>query len=287
MSTAAKRDAFAALHARDGAFILPNPWDLGTARLLAGRGAEALATTSSGLAFALGLPDGGYVALDEMVAHAKALNEATPLPMSADLEDGGGGAPEDASAATAAAVDAGLAGCSIEDVAYGPRGPEAYPFDQAVARIRAAVGASAEARAEGFQLTARADGVMLGVYDLDEALRRLQAFETAGADVLYAPAPPDPDALKRICAAVAKPVNALAAGPFLELTRRDFASLGVKRISIGSSLARAAQAVIDRAASAMLDHGDFSVMADGLDSDDAEALLSKGAGLGGDAFPKP
>lgn len=278
MSIAAKRSAFAALHARDGAFILPNPWDLGTARLLVGRGAEALATTSAGLAFARGLPDGGAVSIEDAIAHARALSDGTPAPVSADLEDGGGDAPETVADTVKAAVAAGLAGCSIEDVAYDAPASKAYGFELAVARIRAAVAASAEARTDGFQLTARADGVMVGAYDLEEAVRRLQAFENAGADVLYAPAPPNPDALKKICEAVKKPVNALAAGPFLELTRRDFAQIGVKRVSIGSSLARMAQAAIDRAATAMLDHGDFSPMMDRMASEDADALLAKGAG---------
>ncbi|MCI4665035.1 MAG: isocitrate lyase/phosphoenolpyruvate mutase family protein [Neomegalonema sp.] len=275
MSATAKREVFARLHQREGAFIMPNPWDIGTARMLAGRGAEALATTSAGLAFTHGLPDGGSITIAQSVAHAKELDDATAVPVSADLENGGGATPEDAADAVKAAVDAGLAGCSIEDVAYDGAG-EAYGFDLAVARIRAAVQASADARIEGFQLTARADGGMAGAYDLEEAVKRLQAFEAAGADVLYTPMPPDPDALKKICAAVKKPVNALAAGTFLELTRRDFISLGVKRISIGSSLARAAQAAIDKIACAMLDHGDFGMMIGGMASADSDTLLAKG-----------
>lgn len=274
----AKRAEFAALHARDGAFVLPNPWDMGVARLLVGRGAKALATTSAGFAFTRGKPDGGHVTIAEAIAHAREISDATPAPVSADLEDGGGEDPDNVAETIKAAVAAGLAGCSIEDVAYGERGPKAYGHELAAARIRAAVAASTDARKDGFQLTARADGVMTGSYDVEEAVKRLKAFEAAGADVLYAPCLPDPDALKRVCATVKKPVNALATGRFLELTQRDFASLGVRRISLGSSLARAAQAMVDRAATAMLDHGDFSLMMNGMAGEDADALLRKGAG---------
>lgn len=277
MSITAKRSAFAALHAREGAFVIPNPWDLGSARMMAARGAEALATSSAAFAFTRGVGDGGAVSIENAIGHAKELNEGTAAPISADLENGGGDDPEQVAATVKAAVEAGLAGCSIEDVAYGAQGASAYGFELTVARIRAAVAASAEARADGFQLTARADGVMVGAYDMEEALKRLQAFEEAGADVLYAPDPPDPDALKKICEAVNKPVNALAAGKFLELTQRDFASLGVKRISTGSSFARKIHAEIDRIANAVLEHGDFGMMIGGIAGEDANILLEKGA----------
>lgn len=271
------RAAFKAMHHRDGAFVLPNPWDAGSAQVLAARGAQALATTSAGFAFTRGAPDGGSLPLEDAIAHASALSAATGLPITADLENGGGEAPEDAAAAVSAAVEAGLAGCSLEDIDFATGHAAAYPFDQAVARVKAAVSASQSARAEGFQLTARADGMMAGVYDLDEAVRRLRAFEDAGADVLYAPAPPGPDALKRICSSVTRPVNALAAGPFLELSLRDFASLGARRVSIGSSLARLTHHAIDSVAAAMLDHGDFSGMIGGAAGEHVDALLKKGA----------
>ncbi len=286
MSVAAdKRAAFARLHARDGAFFLPNPWDVGSARILVARGAEAIATTSAGFAFTLGAGDGAQAA-DRALAidHAVALDRAVRVPVSADLENGYADDPDGVAETVAAAVAAGLAGCSIEDVAPGGG---AYAFDHAVARIQAAVAASREARSEGFQLTARADGMMTRAYDLAEAERRLKAFEAAGADVLYAPAPPDPDALARLCRAVAKPVNALAAGKFLELERRDFAALGARRISLGSSLARATHALVDRVARDLFEDGDPSRMRDGAASSEIDALLREGAigaaGAEGDA----
>lgn len=269
---AAKRARFAQLHIETSAFVLPNPWDAGGARLLAARGAQALATSSAAFAFTLGAPD-GRIDRDAALAHAADIDRATDLPVSADLENGFGDAPEAVADTVRRAVDLGLAGCSIEDISDG----RAYDADLATARIRAAVEAAADARAEGFQLTARADGVLTGAYDLEEALRRLKAFEAAGADVLYVPAPGDADALARVCAAVAKPVNALAAGAFLSLGRAEFERLGARRISLGSSLARLAHAAIDDAAREIYEMGGFSRMRGGAAGADIDALLDRGA----------
>ena len=263
---------FRDLHRPGDPFVLANAWDVGSARLLVAAGHVAIGTTSAGHAFTRGLPDGGRVGRDEAVAHAADLAAHVPVPVSADLEDGFGPEPADAFDAVAAAARAGLAGCSIEDV---DGNGEPYSLAAAVARIEVAVMAAREA-GHDHVLCARADGVMHGAYDLAEAIERLQAFEAAGADVLYCPAPGGPDALRRVVEAVGRPVNALAAGPFLKLTRRHFAEIGVARISLGSSLARRTHAVIRDQAAAMMG-GDFSGLG-GAAGPEIDALLARGAG---------
>jgi 2-methylisocitrate lyase-like PEP mutase family enzyme len=273
MSQAQRCAEFQALHA-SGCFVIPNPWDIGSARILAALGAKALATTSSGYAFTLGLPDGAVVTRDQMLEHAADIVGATRLPVSADLENGYGDAPEAVAETVRLAVEAGLAGCSIEDTDL--PGAGAYAFDLTVERIRAAVGV---VRGLGlpFMLTARADGMLTGAYGLDEAIRRLQAFESAGADVLYAPMPPDMAAQAQICASVDLPVNALCAGRFTGVSLAEFDRSGARRVSIGSGLARLAHRAVHDAARSMLGSGDFSAIAGGLPGGEIEKLLAAGA----------
>lgn len=244
---------FRALHRKGDPFVLANAWDVGSARVLVGLGAQAIGTTSAGHAFTLGRSD-REVGRDEALAHAAELAAAVAAPVSADLENGYGDAPEAVAETVRLAAEAGLAGCSIEDVA--PPDGAAYPRDLAVARIRAAV-AAARAAPRDFVLLARADGVMTGVYDLDEAIARLQAFESVGADAVYAPMPGDAAALKRVVDAVSVPVNALAVGPLAQLRRDDFAALGVARISLGSALARMTHRLLLDAGAAILEEGRF------------------------------
>ena len=263
---------FREMHRPGDPFVLANAWDVGSARMLVAAGVEAIGTTSAGHAFTRGLPDGGRVGRAEAIAHAADLAAHVRVPVSADLEDGYGPEPSDAGDAVAEAVRAGLAGCSIEDVGANGR---PYGLAAAVARIEAAVGA-ARAGPGDHVLCARADGVMHGAYDLAEAIERLQAFEAAGADVLFCPLPGTRDDLRRVVDAVSAPVNALAAGPFLRLTRADFAEIGVARVSLGSSLARATHAVIRDAAAAIVARGDFSGLG-GAGAAEIDAMLAKGA----------
>jgi 2-methylisocitrate lyase-like PEP mutase family enzyme len=237
MSAAARAERFAALHAA-GCFVLPNAWDAGSARVLAAAGAQAIATTSAGIAWALGRRDYA-VSLAESLDNARVLIAATDLPVSADLEDGFGPAPEACAATVRAAAEAGLAGCTIEDTTRDAAAP-IHGFDDAVARIRAAAQA---ARAVGrpFVLTARAENFLFGRPDLDDTIRRLVAFAEAGADCLYAPALPDMAAIRAVVAAVApKPVNVLL-GPRAGLVPlAELAAAGVRRVSAGGLVARAA-----------------------------------------------
>lgn len=232
-----KGATFRALHHQDGAFIIPNPWDIGTARILAGLGFPALATTSAGMAFALGLPDGG-VSREATLAHCRVIVSATDLPVSADLEKGFGDSPEQVAETIAAAAATGLAGCSIEDHTNDPHDP-IFPFDLAVERIKAAV-AACRALPHDFVLTARCENLLWGRTDLDDTIKRLQAYEAAGADVLYAPGLRDLASVRRVCAAVGHPVNVIAGLPGSTFSVPDLAEAGVKRISVGSALARAA-----------------------------------------------
>ncbi|MEO1197658.1 MAG: isocitrate lyase/phosphoenolpyruvate mutase family protein [Pseudomonadota bacterium] len=273
MTPTEKGETFRALH-QSGCFILPNPWDIGSARVLAALGAPALATTSAGFAFTRGLPDGGHLSRDEMLAHAEEIVAATPLPVSADLENGYADAPDAVAETVRLAAGTGLAGCSIEDTDLTNGG--AYEFDLTVERIRAAVDA-ARGAPHPFTLTARADGVMVGAYDTDEAVRRLQAFEAAGADVLYAPFLPDMAAVARVCTSVSLPVNALCAGRFTRETKDAFAAAGVRRISLGSSLASITQRAIVEATKAMFEAGDFSALQSGMRGSEVAALLESGA----------
>ncbi len=266
-------EEFRALHRKGAPFTLMNAWDMGSAKVLTALGAQAIGTTSSGHAFTLGRPDMGRVTRDEALAHAQDVVSATPLPVSGDFENGYGDAPEDVAETVRLSGEIGLAGISVEDTEMTDHG--AYDFDLAVERVRAG---AAAARALGcdFVFVARADGIMNGAYDTGEAIRRLQAFDAAGADCLYAPLPPDMAALARICAATDKPVNALAAGAFARVSRAGFAAAGVARISLGSALARVAQAAVINAARHILEDGDFSDFTGAAPGAEVDAMLTGG-----------
>lgn len=244
-----KGRVFRDLHA--ATFVIPNPWDVGTARLLAALGFKALATTSAGYAFSRGLPDGG-VDFEAMIQHCRELVAATPLPVSADLEKGKGDNAESAAETIFAAAAAGLAGCSIEDFSGDEERP-IYDFSHAVERVAAAAEAARSLKHD-FVLTARAENFLHGRPDLDDTIKRLEAFEKAGADVLYAPGLTDIASVRAICSAVSKPVNVLAVPEF---TVAELKEAGAKRISLGSKLTTAAFAAVERAASEILGDGSF------------------------------
>jgi 2-methylisocitrate lyase-like PEP mutase family enzyme len=247
---------FVALHKAPGAFVIPNPWDAGSARILTSLGFKALATTSAGLAFALGRRDGeGLLTREEALANATAIIDATDLPVSADLEDGFGSAPEDVAKTVRQAAAVGLVGCTIEDTTADPRRP-IHDFKLAVERIAAAVGA-ARMLPFPFTLTARAENFLFNRPDLDDTIRRLRAFDEAGADVLYAPGLPDLDAIRAVCSAVSKPVNFIAGLVGQRYSVAELAEAGVKRISLGSTLSRVALGAFARAAREIRDHGTF------------------------------
>lgn len=255
MATQAEKAAkFRALHAREGAFIIPNPWDAGSARLLAALGFEALATTSAGFAHSLGRLD-GMVTLQEKIAHCRALCAATDLPVSADLENCFAHEPKKAAETIVLAAQAGVAGGSIEDYS-GDASKPIYDFALAVERVQAAAEA-AHALDFPFTLTARAENLLRGRPDLDDTIRRLQAFEAAGADVLYAPALKTLEEVRMVTSAVRKPVNVLV--PALPgITLAQLAQAGAKRVSIGGALARAVIATLLRAGLEMRDQGSFN-----------------------------
>jgi len=267
---AGKAAVFQALHARPGAFVIPNPWDAGTARILAALGFEALATTSAGLAFALGQRD-GMAGRDETLANASAIVAGTGLPVSADLENGFGDAPEHAAETIRLAAAAGLVGGSIEDASGDPAQP-IYGFEHAAERIAAAAEA-ARALPFPFMLTARAENFLHGRPDLDDTIRRLQAFERAGADVLYAPGLPDLAAVRAVCAAVSRPVNVLAGNVLAGGSVAALAEAGVKRISLGGLLSRAALGGLVRAAREIKESGTFGFAADALPFAEANGFM--------------
>ncbi|NWL78266.1 2-methylisocitrate lyase [Pseudomonas taiwanensis] len=260
MTTQAQRgEAFASLHRGPGVLVLPNPWDAGSAKMLAHLGFHALATTSAGLAFALGRRDAeGNVSRDEALANAREIVDATPLPVAADLENGYGDQPEDCAATIRAAAAVGLVGGSIEDASGRPDEP-IYPLELAVERVRAAVAA---ARGLGFPFTlaARAENYLHGRPDLDDTLRRLVAYAEAGADVLYAPGLTTREQIHEVVHAVApRPVNVLVGSASLKLGLDELAELGVRRVSVGSTLARVALGAFFQSAEA-LRRGDFEPM---------------------------
>jgi len=245
-----KVEQFRKLHEGEP-FVIPNPWDAGSARMLESLGFGALATTSSGFAFTLGKLD-GEVTLDEVAAHVRALDEATALPVSVDLENGYGAEPEAAARAVEVAAEAGAAGGSIEDWDRDER--RIYEREHAVERVRAAVEA---ARPSGFVLTARAENLIRGSDDLDDTIARLQAYEAAGADVLYAPGLRTVEQVRAVCRAVSKPVNVLARP---DLTFAELAEAGAQRVSVGGGLAWVAAQALADAATAIRDKGDFSAL---------------------------
>ena len=273
-SQAEKGERFRALHARPGAFLIPNPWDAGTARILTSLGFEALTTTSAGLAFALGRPDGaGAVSRDETLANAKAIVDATDLPVAADLENGFGHTPEAAAETIRLAGEAaGLVGGSIEDSTGDPQRP-IYDFQHAVERVSAAVEA-ARALPFPFVLVGRAENLIHGRPDLDDTIRRLQAFEEAGADALYAPGLTKADDIRLVCEAVRKPVNVVMGLKSSSLSVSELASLGVRRISLGSALSRAALGAFVRAAREIREHGTFRFAEDAMPYADLNNLMA-------------
>lgn len=252
-----KAVTFKALHERAGIFAFPNPWDAGSARMLTNLGFEALATTSAGLAFSLGKPDGeGALTREETLANARAIVEASPLPVAADLENGYGDRPEDCAATILLAAQAGLVGGSIEDATGRPEDP-VYPFELSVARVKAAVEA-ARSLPFPFTLTARAENLIYGRPDLPDTIRRLEAYAEAGADVLFAPGLSTREEIEAVVKAVApKPVNVVVGLGMSGLSLNDLGALGVKRVSLGSSLARAAYSAFLRAAGELKDKGTF------------------------------
>jgi len=253
-----KGEAFRALHSRPGIFAIPNPWDAGSAKILAGLGFEALATTSAGLAFSLGKPDGtGAVSRDETFENARAIIMATTLPVSADLENGYGDGPETCAETILLAAQAGLVGGSIEDATGNPDDP-IYPFEFAVERVKAAVKA-ARSLPFPFTLTARAENLIHGRPDMQDTIRRLQAFAEAGADVVYAPGLKTRAEIEAVVKAVTPlPVNVLMGSSPADPSLAELAAIGVKRVSLGSSLARVAYGSFLRAAEEIRQKGTFT-----------------------------
>lgn len=259
MPTQAEKAAiFRSLHYRTEPLVVANPWDAGTARILTALGFEAFSTTSGGLAITLGRRDGtASITRDEALANAKAIVEATHLPVAADLENGYGHSPKDAAETIRLAAAAGLVGGSIEDASGDPAHP-IYDFNQAVERVAAAAEA-AHALPFPFMFVARAENCLHGKPDLDDTIHRLQAFEKAGAEVLYAPGLTRPEDIQAVCSAVSKPVNVLAAlkgAP--HLTVSELAALGVRRISLGSALSRAAMSAFICASREIREKGSFT-----------------------------
>lgn len=268
---------FAALHRAPGAFVIPNPWDAGSARILTALGFAALATTSAGLAFSLGRRDAeGAISREETLANARAIVLATDLPVSADLEDGFGHRPEDVAETIRRAAAVGLVGGSIEDTTADPAHP-IHDFSLAVERVAAAV-ETVRGLPFLFTLTARAENFQFSRPDLDDTIARLRAFEAAGADVLYAPGLPDIVAIREVCAAVSRPVNVVIGLPGRNFTVADLAQAGVKRISLGSALARAALSGLVRAAREIRDHGSFGFAEEALPFAEANGFMASHPG---------
>lgn len=263
--------SFRDMHKPGDPFILANAWDVGSAKMLQGLGAKAIGTSSAAHAFTLGRPDGGKVTRGEALAHAQDLISAVNVPVSGDFEDGFGEAPDQCAETVRLSGEIGLAGICIEDTINAS--DRVYGFELAVERVRAASSA-ARALNKDFFFVARADGVMTGAYDIEEALRRIRAFDEAGADGLYVPIPKTMDDLKRIIDATDKPVNVLAAGPYAKHSHAEYAALGAARISVGSALARATHRIIHDAGHAMLHEGDFTGLLKGISGAKVDKLMS-------------
>jgi 2-methylisocitrate lyase-like PEP mutase family enzyme len=255
MTRQQKYQTFRALHERPGAFVIPNPWNAGTAKILTALGFEALATTSAGYAFSVGYPDSApEITRDAILQNAKEMVDATSLPVSADLQNGFGHSPEVCASTIRLAADIGLAGGSIEDATGNPDHP-IYDFQLAVERVAAAAEAAHNSQ---FFLTARAENFLHARPDLDDSIRRLQSFSEAGADVLYAPGLPSLEAIRTVCASVRKPVNVVMGLKGALFSVEELAAAGVKRISVGGSFARAALGAFVQAAREVKDQGTFT-----------------------------
>jgi 2-methylisocitrate lyase-like PEP mutase family enzyme len=261
---------FRSLHDGPGAFVIPNPWDIGSARLLAGLGFQALATSSAASAASVGRRDGGLTR-EEALAHARAIADSTDLPVSADLEKGFGDAPEVVAETIRLAAEAGLVGCTIEDSTGNPEKP-LYDSRLAVERIQAAARA-AHALPFPFILTARAHNLLHANPSLDETIERFQAFEKAGADVLFAPGLPDLAAVRRVCAAVSKPVNFMVGIRGKSFSVAELAAAGVRRISLATSLYRAAMRGLVDAAREVKDSGSFGFLDGSPTTSELNALM--------------
>jgi 2-methylisocitrate lyase-like PEP mutase family enzyme len=269
-----KAAAFRALHERPGAFIIPNPWDAGTARLLASLGFEALATTSLGLANSLGRVDGtSSVSRAEVLENCRVIAAATDLPVNADLENGYAHEPRAAAEMIRLAAGVGISGGSIEDATGEPDRP-IYDFEHAVERVQAAVEV-ARSLPVPFMLTARAENLLHGRLDLDDTIRRLQAFEKAGADVLYAPGVRDLATIRTVVSSVTKPVNVVMSAADPDLTAAQLAEVGVKRISVGGALSRLALAAFLKGAREMADKGGFTWMRDTAPSKELKTVFRR------------
>jgi 2-methylisocitrate lyase-like PEP mutase family enzyme len=265
-----KGRTFRALHARDGAFIIPNPWDAGTARLLAALGFEALATTSAGYAFSVGRRD-NTVGRDEMLAHVATIAAATDLPVSADLENGFGDDPRTVAETIRRAAAAGVVGGSIED-STNRAGDPLYERAFAAERIRAAADAKRDLPFP-FTLTARAENYLVGRPDLADAIERLQAYQDAGADVLYAPGLTSASDIETVVRSVDRPVNVVMGLQGVQLGLDELSRIGVKRVSVGSALSRAALGAFLRAAREMREHGTFTFARDAVAYRDISAFF--------------
>jgi 2-methylisocitrate lyase-like PEP mutase family enzyme len=267
-----KYRAFRELHERSGAFVIPNPWNAGTARILTALGFEALATTSAGYAFAAGRRDSATgLTRDEILENAKAIVEATDLPVSADLLDGFGRSPEICAETIQLAADIGLVGGSIEDASGDPQDP-IYDFELAVERIAAASKAAHNCQ---FILTARAENFLHSRPDLDDTMRRLRSFAEAGADVVYAPGLSSLAAIRQVCASVSRPVNVVMGLKGATFSVEELAAAGVKRISVGGAFARAALGAFVRAAREVKDKGTFTFAADALSHAEATGYMAQ------------
>ena len=273
MGTQAERAAaFRALHERPGAFIIPNPWDAGTARLLAALGFEALATTSFGLANMLGRLDGaGAVSPEEVLENCRTIAGATDLPVNADLENGYSHEPKAAAEMIRLAANAGVVGGSIEDATGDPRQP-IYDFQLAVERVHAAVEV-ARSLPFPFMLTARAENFLHARPDLDDTIRRLQAFEKAGADVLYAPGLRDLATIRTVVSSVSKPINVVMSAADPAITAAELSEAGVKRISVGGALSRLALAAFLRGAREMKEKGGFTWVREAVAGKELKAIF--------------
>ena len=272
---AERAKTFAALHERERLFVLPNAWDPGSAKILAALGYEAIATTSAGFAFSRGRIDYvGELSRNEALEHARELIEATNLPVSADLEDGFGTAPEAVAETIRMAGEAGLAGCTIEDTT-GNRDAPIHDMALAVERVAAGVEA-ARGLGRDFTLTARAENFLHQRPDLDDTLNRLKAFEEVGADVLYAPGLPDLEAIRTVCEACSKPINVVTGIGLKGVSLSELADVGVCRVSLGSSLARVAIGATLAAARVILQDGDLSDLSNAASFVEIEDLIRAG-----------
>ena len=271
MATQAEKvKAFRALHDSDGIFVIPNPWDVGSAKMLESLGFKALATTSAGHAFSSGVPE-GFTTNQDVLEHCYLLSQATDIPVSADLEMGFGDSPKEAAETIAMVAPTGIAGCSIEDHT-GRLSDPIYDFELAVERITAAAEAAGNLEHD-FVLTARAENYLHERPLLDDTIKRLVAFEQAGADVLYAPGLPDLEAIREVCNAVGKPVNVVMGLPGKTFSVAELADAGVKRISVGSAFARLAYGAMFEAVKEIQTNGTFDFAGKAPGFGDIEQLL--------------